>query len=314
MGRIGITDSSIYANIANDIREALNSDEQYAPSQLAGKIAEVYQKGYDEGSNSGGGSGGNYDEGFEAGKQSVYSVVEGINEQFENIISGTDTGGKSYYDAFWDAYQKNGKQTSYKSAFAGTCWTTELFKPKYDIIPNGTQTSYMMFYQSNIEGDLVELLKASGVTLDTSKVNGWVSYDFSNSKFTRLGKIDYSRANTLASAFSASKNLHTIDELIVGASTSFNGAFNECPALENLKISGTIGQNGLNFKDSPKLSKASITSVMNALSTTTSGLAVTFSQTAVETAFGSTDSAEWTDLKDTRPDWIIVLAPAQGGS
>lgn len=63
-----------------------------------------------------------------------------------------------------------------------------------------------------------------------------------------------------------------------------------------------------------KLSKPSITSIINCLSTTTSGLTVTLSKTAVNNAFetsegvadGST-SQEWLNLVATKTNWTISL-------
>ena len=90
--------------------------------------------------------------------------------------------------------------------------------------------------------------------------------------------------------------------------------FTNCFQLQNLTIEGIIGQNGFNVQWSTKLSKASITSIINALSETTSGLTVTLSKTAVNNAFetsagaadGST-SEEWTTLEGTKTNWTISL-------
>jgi hypothetical protein len=82
----------------------------------------------------------------------------------------------------------------------------------------------------------------------------------------------------------------------------------------DLTIEGTIGQNEFNTQRSP-LNKNSITSVINALSKTKSGLTVTFSRNAVNKAFetaegladGSTSQA-WLDLIAKRNNWTISLA------
>jgi hypothetical protein len=65
-----------------------------------------------------------------------------------------------------------------------------------------------------------------------------------------------------------------------------------------------IGQKNFNVHWSPKLSKASIESIINALSSTTSGLTVTISKTAKEAAF---TSAEWSALIATKSNWTISL-------
>ena len=106
--------------------------------------------------------------------------------------------------------------------------------------------------------------------------------------------------------FNGARNLVTIEKIIIKTDGSqvFNGAFDTCNSLENLTIEGTIGQNGLNLQWSTKLSRASIESIANALSSTTSGLSITLSKTAKEAAFTDT---EWADLIATKSNWTINL-------
>ena len=79
--------------------------------------------------------------------------------------------------------------------------------------------------------------------------------------------------------------------------------FQNCTALKHLIAVGTIAVS-LDIHWSTGLTKASIESIVNALSTTTSGLSVTFSKTAVNNAF--TDE-EWATLANTRSNWTINL-------
>ena len=331
------TDDKYYGRIADRIRNALGyfpDDEMYLPEEMPDKVTEAcdtqyssgydvgYEYGYDDGywdciEESGGGYDTGYEdgwddgwdagyevgyedgfddaelrfkddietarnEGFESGKaegkQAVYTEVEGINTQLLNIVSGTDTGGKSYYDEFWDAYQDNGNRTSYANAFYNTGWNDITYNPKYTI-------------------------KCVG--------NCYAALGYSRMTDTKVD-IDISQATNAQYLFSSNPNLKTIRKLIISESTPLaNTMFSLCTALENLTIEGTIGQNGLDLKDSTKLSKASIENVISVLSTTTSGLSVTFSEVAIVSAFGSTDSAEWTALKNTRPTWTIsTIKPA----
>lgn len=98
-----------------------------------------------------------------------------------------------------------------------------------------------------------------------------------------------------------------LGELDFSACVAVGSAFANCNALEEIRIAGVIEQNEFDIHWSTKLSKASITSIIAHLSTTTSGLSVTLSKTAVETAFGSTTSTEWTTLIGTRSNWTISL-------
>ena len=231
-----------------------------------------------------------------------------IGEGQERIYDvGKQSGKQAEYDAFWDIYQQNGNRTNYRNAFAGHGWTPDNFKPKYDIRPT-SDGAYMMFYHAkNMKGDLVQMLEDCGVELDLSQCGAWIQYLIAGSNITRLGRLDCSNASTLGSTF-ADTPIHTIDELIVSEKNVFSGAFLNCNELVNLTISGVIGQNGLDLKASTKLSKASIESVVNALSTTKTGLTVTLSATAVNNAFeGGSAGSEWLNLIATKPNWTISL-------
>lgn len=168
------------------------------------------------------------------------------------------------YDAFWDAYQVNGTRGNYNHAFGGSGWTNKTFKPKYDICPIGTG-SYMMFRDSSIEGDMVQILKDCGVEMDFSKSSGWVSYVFSQARYiTRLGKLDFHNASEMYDIFGNCTRLQTIDLLIVSPQCGFTTTFSNCSALENITFDGEIGKN-INFSYSPKLTHTSLMSIINHL-------------------------------------------------
>ena len=243
------------------------------------------------------------------------SIADKLKTIAENEQKVFEAGKKSEYDRFWDNYQDKGNRTDYGSGF-GSCWTSDIFKPKYDIVPI---SAYMMFNNSKMAIDLVEHLEKLGVALDFSKAPS-TQYMFQSSSFTRVGIIDV-RASTnsrpLDATFSNCRKLITIDKIYLktGASGEFNATFSNCTALENVTFEGSITKNGLDVHWSTKLTKASIISIVNALSNTTSGLTVTLSKTAVNTAFetstgannGST-STEWTTLIGTKSNWTISLA------
>lgn len=198
--------------------------------------------------------------------------------------AGIEQGKQAAYVTFWDSFQQNGTRNSYRYAFysQGTnIWTDALYNPKYPIMATANYGGDSMFQASLITDTKVPITIGA------------------NASYTFLG-----------CAF-----LVTIRKLIVSESTTFNSWFNGCGALINLTVEGVIAQNGLDFRWSTKLSRASHESIVAALSTTTTGLTVTFSKAAVnkafETAEGANDgstSAEWTSLKNTRTNWTIVLA------
>lgn len=91
--------------------------------------------------------------------------------------------------------------------------------------------------------------------------------------------------------------------------------FQACSALNEIRIVGTI-KISLDFKDSTLLSKESITSIVNALSQTTSGLTITFSKTAVNNAFGINvddpttypEGSEYYILRNSKSNWTFNYA------
>ena len=96
----------------------------------------------------------------------------------------------------------------------------------------------------------------------------------------------------------------------------WTNAFAYHPVKELNLLEGTvIGTNGFNVQWATALPKSSITSIINALSDSTSGLSITLPFFAVNTAFddgslplNGSDSEEWKALIATKPNWTINLA------
>ncbi len=192
---------------------------------------------------------------------------------------GVEEGAKAEYDRFWDAFQENGNRTNYRYAFYGSSWNDSAFTPKYPIKCSGVAQD--AFYTSCITDTKVDIYFLAGVTTSRTFATG---------------------------------TLKTIRRLVVDESVVFTNTFLNATALETLYVDGIIGQNGFNVQYATRLSRDSIVSIINALSSTTSGLTVTFSKTAVNKAFeqlaGANDGAngaEWQDLIATRPNWTISL-------
>jgi hypothetical protein len=235
--------------------------------QIAENEPKVYEAGKADG----------VEQGFEQG----LAEVSHLNDELEQILYGTDTGGKSFYDEFWDNYQDYGNKKDYLYAFAGRGLSQEIYKDiKYGF---GQPTSVQGMFRYN--------------TLITDTMQ----------------PLDCTNAPNLSQTFDSANNLKRIRQLTVKPSHTYTSTFGGLNSLEELEIVGTIG-NTVDLHWSTKLSKASIYSVLNALSTTTSGLPVTLSKTAVDVAFktgttnnGST-SNEWKNLIATKSNWTISLA------
>jgi hypothetical protein len=214
----------------------------------------------------------------------------------------------------WDFVQTNGKRTNYADYygfFGGSCWNSNTFYPKYDIRPEGN-ASYLFYaweadYGHTTVLDLKQRLIDCGVVLDTSKATN-LSYMFAYSTFIdNIPTLDLrSLAANARNLFSSVWNFHmkTIEKLIVHENQTFWEWFLNVLSLETVIFEGTIGQSGLDMRSCEKLNKASITSIINCLSTTTSGLHIYLSKTAVNKAF---TTAEWTALSGTRSNWTISL-------
>ena len=247
-------------------------------------------------------------------QEKLTTISENVPRVYE---SGVAEGRTQEWSDFWDATQKNGTRTTYYYAFSGYQYNFDTFYPKYDIRPQGGANN--MFYNwsndvldNQVGGSLKARLEECGVVLDTSRVTN-ITSAFGYSHFSEIPIIDCTGLTVACSGVfnGAGEELTTIEKIIVNESVSFINWFASCRGLVNLTFEGVIGQDSLNLAWSKKLNKASITSVVNALSTTTSGLSVAISKTAVKTAFNTTDPStceEWLALRNTRSNWIINLS------
>ena len=234
------------------------------------------------------------------------SIAEKLTTIAENEQKVYDAGAKSEHDRFWDSFQQNGNRTNYSGAFYGAGWNNATFKPKYDIKPTGVDSS-SMFRETAITGDLKTLMEELGVSIDTSGVTSF-SYSFYNNQFEGLPFIDLSNKgnenNAIATAyvFANNKKLKRL-EIKVSKTTTYSNSFNSCSALENLSVSGEIGQAGFSVSASTKLTHDSIMSIINALYNY-SGSGKTYTVT-----LGSTNLAKLTDAEKaiaTEKGWTLA--------
>jgi hypothetical protein len=237
-----------------------------------------------------------YNAGFSAGVQS--GEESGYAEGFEE-------GKQSEYDAFWDAYQKNGTRTNYAYEFCGNGWTDETFKPKYDIIPKGSNGT-RMFNGCGVK-NLSEVLKKQKVKIDFSQLGtdangnyyGTDFFCYQNYSLVHAPEIDFGESRNLGYLYYQSTNLVTIDKIIMPREEvpyTANMMLGECNKLENVVIAGTIRHNGLTLSKSKNLTRDSLMSIIDALadySQDTSG-------TVWKVTLGATNLAKLTDSDKTR--------------
>ncbi len=210
----------------------------------------------------------------------------------------------------WEAIQKGGVRTSYSYAFGG--WIINMrpfFKPKYDIRPT---SAFAMFISSEAIDDLPALCEECGIVFDFSQCTNFGSA-FSSCSVTHIGVFDTTSSASIISVFNACGSLHTIDRLILktdGSQTFNTSAFAACKNLENLTISGTIGNSNLSFSASTKLTAASLTSILTALSkdsTAASGKSITFA-TASKAVIEANDAATEQYNSALAAGWTIAFA------
>lgn len=165
---------------------------------------------------------------------------------------------------FWDVYQDYGNRRKYDFAFSGSYWTNENFsKIKHDLIPTGCKG---LFFNSNITGDMTELLKNMNIIIDFSKSVDIVSI-FYNTRITRSATINATSAKRIETIGMYAEFLETIDEFIFGKKEDnqlYINVFIYMKRLKNIKISGDVIDD-LNFAMSPNLTTESVDSIINAL-------------------------------------------------
>ena len=248
------------------------------------------------------------------------TLAEKLQKVAENAPKVFAAGRQAESDLFWDAFQQKGQRTSYRYAFYEAGWTFSNLKPRYSITPSGNcRSMFERFSSENDQKSLVAHLNELGVELDlcAGTMTSAQQMFYNTRAITEVPKIDFTSCtenNGSSEVFRAATNLRRIEGIVVGENNVLTNCFVGCTSLAHVIFEGVLAQNGLNMSNCP-LDKESIESVVSVLSTTTSGLSVTLSKSAVNKAFetsvgannGST-SAEWLALVATRSKWTISLA------
>lgn len=237
--------------------------------------------------------------------QDTSALKAQIAELTEQVDKAFTEGQQAERDAFWDIYQQNGERTVYNNAFSGYGWTDETFKPKYDMRPiSATQ----MFHSTQIT-NLKQILDKCGVVLDFSNCTGF-TYTFQQSKITHIGVIDTRKCGNLNYFMTEAKFVY-IEKIILkddGSQSFMSGySFSVCRVLEHIIFEGVIGKNGLDLHWSTKLDADSLKSIIDCLSTTTTGLTVTLPATAQSNYDAVYGSGAWEELVATKSNWTIAL-------
>lgn len=231
-------------------------------------------------------------------------TLDAIADSVEQIWQAGAAMGR---DALWDAIQDYGRRTNYTAAFNE--WEgAEAILPKYPV------RSYTLYETFRLCSNATSLPTVTCANADGIFNACYCAY----TDCRRVKTIDYDIYNKASGslawgyAFRNCRELVRIQKLGIQENQGFTNTFDGCLALQELRIDGVIGQNGLDLRWSRMLSRESILSVVQALSDTTNGLSVTFSAEAVDREFnedglpGSHTSA-WNNVLESKSNWNIQL-------
>jgi hypothetical protein len=234
-------------------------------------------------------------------------IAEKVLRQKKDFDDVYEAGKKAEYDAFWDGVQYYGNRSNYSQAFA-YAWNDESFKPKYDIKCAGAYATYQIFYNTKIV-DLVGCLKKANVKFDTTEAT------VIQGIFDRAGilintpPIDAINCTSMQLTYSSAQNVKNIEIANIQENCTFDRVFNNMYELRDVVlINCTIGKNGISFQWSTKLTADSLKSIIQALSTTTTGLTITLPTTAQSNYEKVYGSGSWATLTATRSNWTIAYA------
>lgn len=220
---------------------------------------------------------------------------------FANLPSAINDVYTAGQNEMWDALQNYGTRTNYEYGFSR--WKCEYIRPKYKVFSNN-RSIYLFshnYYLKKVEKQYFDL--SEGSVSDTNSTGGHYYTFYNCSSLEEIEDIGM-KAGYYNYTFNGCSSLHTIEVIRFNETTLVTSPFVGCTELQNITVSGTIGQI-VNFSYCTKLSKASITSVINHLSNNASGKSITFSQTAVQNAF---TTQEWNALIGTKSNWTISLS------
>ena len=225
------------------------------------------------------------------------SYPEGGETLYEKAVEE----GKALHDrAWWDAITANGTRTGYVYAFSQIDFSNVGgFNPPIQLVPTG--------YSSHMFSGTKGIDKITAAQLDLSQ-DVSIQYLFERSSVKEIELIDSRASANITGILSENSNTHTVGKFILksdGSQTVANSSFYTCYGLKNITFEGYFGQN-VSFQYCGGLTKASITSIVNALLPTASGKTLTLSNTAVADAFG-VNRQEWLDLIATKSNWTISL-------
>lgn len=247
-------------NIADAIRENSTLTEQLTLDRMVFGVEQVHINGWN----------GGYSKGLADGHAIYYN--EGYNKGLtdgkkEGYTEGHEAGKQAEYDAFWDAFQRNGRRKDYQYGFAGSGWSELIFKPKYKIAPTGSYDGKGLFFHFKVFDSTVLDYREIADMIDLTQVtNG--SHIF-NSALINYIDVDFSNATNLDACFSNewTQTYRTHITLKVSEKcTSYVNTFLYSSALTHLLFKeGSVISRSLSVSAATNLVLESAKSVISAL-------------------------------------------------
>ena len=285
------------------IRNGVDVPEGSSTATYADKISEVFDAGIDSVAPDIEEQTTRLNDGLTGGNSDAQTMREKIYEAGE--AEGFEAGKNELLDTMWEYIQNGGYRTDYGTAFL--YYPDEVFYPKYDL------TAYIcnrMFSYAKIP-HLKQRFESQGVILDTSKATNLTQL-FQDANIEETPFIDASNANIGANYMYGSSKIKYA-HVKLNPNRGWPYMFIDATGLETLIIEGGIQTNDFDVHWCP-LNKTSLTGIVNALSTTTTGLTVTLRLDAVNKAFETSEGAmdgstsdEWLTLAATKSNWTISL-------
>ena len=241
------------------------------------------------------------------------SIADKLITIAENEQKVYESGKATERSAFWDVFQDYGNRTDYNYAF--TYWMSEYIHPKYKVIPTANAALRQIFQYcktlKKLEKDYFDFSKTPQNLNQTGATYGYYFTFNSCLSLEEIEDIGLIPQNAYTQTFAYDGSLHTIAKLGVAETTTFDRTFGSCKELQNITIDGTIGQSGFDIHWSKNLTAKSLKSIVDALSTTTSGLSITFPTTAEANYNANPPEGApqtWAELVATRSNWTFVYA------
>ena len=233
-----------------------------------------------------------------------------------------DAGKQVEYDRFWDSFQKNGTRVNYWYGFTGYGWTPKTLNPKYPVNIVDTydtaQYGIALFARANSSANTSypdkEYINFNNIAdkFDFSQLRRADNL-FDSAKFINViadlsgcFRANYAFGTTWGGGIRSLK-LKVSEELQTVTAMFTNSQLSKIEMME-----GSVWAVSISFTKCP-LDKASFISIVGSLSTTTSGLTVTFNKAAINSAFGinvddpSTypEGSEFYTLRNRRANWTF---------